>query len=49
MSKDIGGTANSILMLDNWPGFSGKGAALMKQFYEQLLELQSDSSQQSNS
>lgn len=36
ISKDIGGTANSILSLENWPGYSGTGAVLMKQFYDQL-------------
>lgn len=36
ISKDIGGTANSILSLENWPGYSGNGAVLMKQFYDQL-------------
>ena len=36
ISKDIGGTANSILMLENWPGFKGSGTELMKQFYGQL-------------
>jgi len=36
VSKDIGGTANSILLLENWPGFKGTGAELMKQFYEHL-------------
>lgn len=36
LSKDIGGTANSILSLENWPGYSGNGAILMKQFYDQL-------------
>ena len=36
ISKDIGGTANSILLLENWPGFKGSGAELMKQFYHQL-------------
>ncbi|MFH1503260.1 MAG: FAD-dependent oxidoreductase [Candidatus Diapherotrites archaeon] len=34
ISKDIGGTANSILILENWPGFKGSGAELMKKFYE---------------
>ena len=34
VSKDIGGTANSILVLENWPGFKGSGAELMKKFYE---------------
>ncbi len=34
ISKDIGGTANSILILENWPGYSGSGAELMKKFYE---------------
>ena len=38
ISKDIGGTANSILMLENWPGFNGSGAQLMKQFYQHLKE-----------
>lgn len=36
ISKDIGGTANSILELENWPGFRGTGIELMKKFYEQL-------------
>jgi thioredoxin reductase (NADPH) len=36
ISKDIGGTSNSILMLENWPGFIGSGAELMKKFYEQV-------------
>ena len=36
LSQDIGGTVNSILMLENWPGFNGPGTRLMKQFYEQL-------------
>ena len=36
ISKDIGGTANSILSLENRPGFKGSGTELMKQFYEQL-------------
>ncbi len=36
ISKDIGGTANSILELENWPGFKGTGIELMKKFYEQL-------------
>ena len=34
VSKDIGGTANSILVLENWPGFEGSGSQLMKQFYD---------------
>lgn len=38
ISKDIGGTTNSILLLENWPGFNGKGNELMKKFYEQLKE-----------
>ncbi len=41
ISKDIGGTTNSILLLENWPGFNGKGTDLMKQFYEQLKEYKS--------
>ncbi len=36
VSKDIGGTANSILLLENWPGFNGNGTKLMKSFYDQL-------------
>ncbi len=36
ISKDIGGTANHILRLENWPGFSGEGGKLMKKFYEHL-------------
>lgn len=36
VSKDVGGTANSILLLENWPGFNGNGTKLMKSFYDQL-------------
>jgi len=36
VSKDIGGTANSILILENWPGFYGSGSELMKQFYDSV-------------
>ncbi len=36
ISKDIGGTANSIFRIENWPGFKGTGADLMKKFYEHL-------------
>lgn len=42
ISKDIGGTANSILKLENWPGFDGPGTKLMKQFYDQLKEYEID-------
>jgi len=42
ISKDIGGTANSILLLENWPGFSGSGSELMKKFYEQLKKYDVD-------
>lgn len=38
ISKDIGGTTNSILLLENWPGFVGSGTELMKKFYDQLKE-----------
>jgi len=38
ISKDIGGTTNSILVLENWPGFKGSGNELMKQFYNQVKE-----------
>jgi thioredoxin reductase (NADPH) len=34
ISRDIGGTANSILVIENWPGYKGSGAKLMKDFYE---------------
>ena len=36
ISKDIGGTANNIIKIDNWPGYSGTGADLVKSFYEHL-------------
>jgi thioredoxin reductase (NADPH) len=36
ISKDIGGTANSILRIENWPGYTGSGAELVKKFYEQV-------------
>jgi thioredoxin reductase (NADPH) len=36
LSRDIGGTANSILRIENWPGFKGTGAELMKKFYEHV-------------
>jgi thioredoxin reductase (NADPH) len=42
ISKDIGGTANSILELENWPGFKGSGTELMKQFYEQVKKYDID-------
>jgi thioredoxin reductase (NADPH) len=42
ISKDIGGTANSILSLENWPGFNGKGSELMKQIYEQVQKYEID-------
>lgn len=42
ISKDIGGTTNSILLLENWPGFKGSGSLLMKQFYDQLREYEID-------
>ena len=42
ISKDIGGTTNSILMLENWPGFKGSGTELMKSFYNQLKEYEID-------
>lgn len=38
ISKEIGGTANSILMLENWPGYKGNGSRLMKSFYDQVKE-----------
>jgi NADH-dependent peroxiredoxin subunit F len=36
ISKNIGGTTNSILLLENWPGYNGSGTELMKRFYDQL-------------
>lgn len=42
ISKDIGGTTNSILSLENWPGFKGTGTKLMKQFYDQLKNYEVD-------
>lgn len=36
VGKEIGGIANSILILENWPGFYGNGAELMKKFYDEL-------------
>ncbi len=42
ISKDIGGTANSILSLENWPGFKGPGSKLMKQFYDHAKEYDLD-------
>ncbi len=42
VSKDIGGTVNSILRLENWPGFKGSGAELMKKFYEQVKKYEVD-------
>jgi thioredoxin reductase (NADPH) len=38
VSKDIGGTANSILVIENWPGYKGTGSKLMKSFYEGVKE-----------
>ncbi len=42
ISKDIGGTTNSILELENWPGFKGPGTKLMKEFYDQLKNYEID-------
>ncbi len=42
VSKDIGGTANSILILENWPGFYGSGSELMKQFYDSVRKYEVD-------
>lgn len=42
ISKDIGGTANFILRIENWPGYSGSGAKLMKEFYEQVKKYNID-------
>lgn len=42
ISKDVGGTTNSILELENWPGFKGSGTELMKEFYEQVKKYDVD-------
>ena len=42
VSKDIGGTANSILRIENWPGYSGSGPELIKKFYEHAKEYEID-------
>jgi thioredoxin reductase (NADPH) len=42
VSKDVGGTANSIVKLENWPGFHGSGMELMKKIYEHLKEYKVD-------
>ena len=36
ISKDIGGTTNKILDLENWPGFKGSGGELIKKMYDQV-------------
>jgi thioredoxin-disulfide reductase len=39
VAKNLGGTTNSILELENWPGYHGTGYDLMKSFYEHLRNL----------
>lgn len=36
ISRTLGGTADSITNIENWPGYKGSGIELMKKFYEQL-------------
>ncbi len=36
ISKDVGGTTNTITELDNWPGFSGSGKEFIVKFTKQL-------------
>lgn len=36
ISRTLGGTADSIKTIENWPGYKGSGIELMKNFYEQL-------------
>jgi thioredoxin reductase (NADPH) len=36
ISRNIGGTVNFIKKIENWPGFIGSGAGLMKNFHDQL-------------
>lgn len=42
ISNDIGGTANSIPELENWPGFKGSGPELMQKIYKQVKEYKVD-------
>lgn len=42
VSKDIGGTAASIVKLENWPGFHGTGLELMKKMHEHLKKYKID-------
>ncbi|MDO8528698.1 MAG: FAD-dependent oxidoreductase [Nanoarchaeota archaeon] len=42
ISKDIGGTATSIVKLENWPGFHGTGPELIQNIYEHLKEYKVD-------
>jgi thioredoxin reductase (NADPH) len=42
VAKEIGGTANSILRIENWPGYSGTGAELVKKFYEHSKKYEID-------
>ena len=42
ISKFIGGAANRIEKIDNWPGFSGTGRELMKKFYDSLKKFNPD-------
>ncbi len=41
-SRDIGGTAASIVKLENWPGFKGSGSELIKKIYRQLKKFDVD-------
>ncbi len=36
ISRTLGGTADLIKTIENWPGYKGSGIELMKNFYEQL-------------
>jgi thioredoxin reductase (NADPH) len=42
VSKSIGGTANSIKLIETWPGFRGSGSELMKMFYSQIKKFDID-------
>ena len=42
VSKNIGGTANIISNLDNWPGFKGSGKEFIDKFEEQLKQYDID-------
>lgn len=42
ISKSIGGATNSILKIDNWPGFQGTGKELTQMFYKHVKKFDVD-------